>query len=157
MIWDWYVNLSWYPRAQYYCTYNTSIWWCKFALYQKIIQYVSNYILTCLTISVRKHCRRHCTVASENTVIGTVCASWNMARDTALQWRCTGRDGISNHQPHNCLLNHLFRRRSKKTSKLRVTGFCVGNSRMTGEFYAQMASNAENVSIWWRHHVWSIL
>ena len=23
----------------------------------------------------------------------------------------------------------------------------------TGEFPAQMASNAENVSIWWRHHV----
>ena len=23
----------------------------------------------------------------------------------------------------------------------------------TGEFRAQMASNAENVSIWWRHHV----
>ena len=24
--------------------------------------------------------------------------------------------------------------------------------RVTGEFPAQMASNAENVSIWWRHH-----
>ena len=42
---------------------------------------------------------------------------------------------------------------SKKTSKLRVTGLCVGNSPVTGEFPAQMASNAENVSIWWRHHV----
>ena len=37
-------------------------------------------------------------------------------------------DGVSNHQPHGCLLNRLFRRRSKKTSKLRVTGLCVGNS-----------------------------
>ena len=27
-----------------------------------------------------------------------------------------------------------------------------GNSPVTGEFPAQMASNAENVSIWWRHH-----
>ena len=42
--------------------------------------------------------------------------------------------------------------RSKKTSKLRVTGLCVGNSLVTGEFPAQKASNAENVSIWWRHH-----
>ena len=42
---------------------------------------------------------------------------------------------------------------SKKTSKLRVTGLCVGNSPGTGEFPAQKASNAENVSIWWRHHV----
>ena len=41
---------------------------------------------------------------------------------------------------------------SKKTLKLRVTGLCVGNSPGTGEFPAQMASNAENVSIWWRHH-----
>ena len=42
--------------------------------------------------------------------------------------------------------------RSKKTSKVRVTGLCVGNSRVTGEFPAQVADNAENVSIWWRHH-----
>ena len=27
----------------------------------------------------------------------------------------------------------------------------------TGEFPAQMASNVENVSIWWRHHVWRLL
>ena len=40
-----------------------------------------------------------------------------------------------------------------KTSKLRVTGLCAGSSPGTGEFPAQMASNAENVSIWWRHHV----
>ena len=58
---------------------------------------------------------------------------------------------ISNQQPHDCLLNRLFRRRSKKTSKLRVTGLCAGNSPGTGEFPAQMASNAENVSIWCRH------
>ena len=51
-----------------------------------------------------------------------------------------------------CLLNRLFRRRSKKTSKLRITGLCAGNSLVTGEFPAQMASNAKNVSIWWRHH-----
>ena len=70
----------------------------------------------------------------------------------ALQWRHNGRDSVSNHQPHGCLLNRLFRRRSKKTSKLRVTGLCVGNSPGTGGFPAQMASNAENVSIWWRLH-----
>ena len=40
----------------------------------------------------------------------------------------------------------------KKTSKLRVTGLCAGNSPVTGEFPAQMASNVENVSIRWRHH-----
>ena len=40
----------------------------------------------------------------------------------------------------------------KKTSKLRVTGLCEGNSPATGEFPSQMASNAENISIWWRRH-----
>ena len=46
----------------------------------------------------------------------------------ALHWRHNDQDGVSNHQPHGCLLNGLFRRKSKKTSKLRVTGLCVGNS-----------------------------
>ena len=45
-----------------------------------------------------------------------------------LHWRHNEHDGVSNHQPHGCLLNRLIRRRSKKTSKLRVTGICVGNS-----------------------------
>ena len=44
----------------------------------------------------------------------------------------------------------------RKTTKLRVTGLCEGNSPGTGEFPAQMASNAENVSIWWRHHEYSL-
>ena len=62
----------------------------------------------------------------------------------SLQWRHNGRDGVSNHQPYDYLVNRLFRHRSKKTSKLRVTGLCAGNSTATGEFPAQMASNAEN-------------
>ena len=70
----------------------------------------------------------------------------------SLQWRHNECDGISNHQFHDSLLKRLIRRRSKKTSKLRVTGLCEGNSPVTGEFPAQRVSNAENVSIWWRHH-----
>ena len=66
-----------------------------------------------------------------------------------LYWRHNDHDGVSNNQHHGCLLKRLFRRRSKKTSKLRVTGLCVG-------FPAQRASYAENVSIWWRHHAWDM-
>ena len=51
---------------------------------------------------------------------------------TTLRRRHNGRDGVWNHQPHDCLLNRLFRRRSKETSKLRVTGLCEGNSPVTG-------------------------
>ena len=76
---------------------------------------------------------------------------------TTLQWRHNGRDSVSDHQAHHCLLNCLFRHRSKKTSRLCVTGLCAGNSPGTGEFPAQMASYAENVSIWWRHHApWTV-
>ena len=45
-----------------------------------------------------------------------------------LRWRHNGLDDVSNHQPLDCLRNHLFGRSSKKTTKLRVTGLCVGNS-----------------------------
>ena len=70
-----------------------------------------------------------------------------------LQLRHNEHDSISNHRRFDCLLSCLFRRRSKKKSKLRVTGLCAGNSPVTGEYPAQRASNAENVSIWRRHHV----
>ena len=69
-----------------------------------------------------------------------------------LQLRHNRPDGVSNHRHLNWLFNRLFRRRSKKTSKLRVTALCEGNSPVTGEFPSQRASNAENVSISWRHH-----
>ena len=74
-------------------------------------------------------------------------ATWR----TALQWRHNERDGVSNRQ-RDCLLNRLFRRISKKTPKLCVTGFCEGNPPMTDRCPSQRPSNAEYVSIWWRHH-----
>ena len=70
----------------------------------------------------------------------------------SFQWRHNERDGVSNHQPHDCLLNRLFRRKSKKTSKLRVISLGEGNSPVTGKFPAQRVNNAENDSIWWRHN-----
>ena len=94
-----------------------------------------------------------------NTKLGDFSTGFSASRaccdigyPSALRWRHNGHDCVLNHQPHHCLLNRLFGCRSKKTSKLRVTGLCVGNSPGTGEFPAQMACNAENVSIWWRHH-----
>ena len=62
----------------------------------------------------------------------------------ALQWRHDGYGSISNHHPHDCLLNRLFRRRSK----LCVTGLCAGNSPGTGDNPAQMASNDLMTSSW---------
>ena len=70
----------------------------------------------------------------------------------ALQWCHNEHDGVSYHWCFDCLLKRLFRSRSKKISKLLVTGLCEGNSPVTGEFPTQRASNTENISIWWRHH-----
>ena len=84
--------------------------------------------------------------------ISAVCRC-SMGRRPSLVWgnpkldpvqRCHNEhNGVSNHQPHHCLLNRLFRSRSKKTSKLCVTGLCKGNSPMTGDFPAHRASDAE--------------
>ena len=65
-----------------------------------------------------------------------------------LKWCHNEYVGVSNHQPYDYSFNRLFRRRSKKTSELRVTGLCA----VTGEFPTQRASNAENLSICWRQH-----
>ena len=91
----------------------------------------------------------------DNTTVSMIRAIYfikqlNQSTVHALQWRHNEPDAVSNHQPHDCLLNRLFGHRSNKISKFRVVGLCAGNSSEAGEFPAQMASNAENVSIWWR-------
>ena len=60
-----------------------------------------------------------------------------------LEWCHNERNVVSNRQPHDCLLYIKAPRH----------WFCEGNSPVTCEFTAERASNAENVSIWWRHHV----
>ena len=58
-------------------------------------------------------------------------------------------DAIMSARPSQItsLTSVYSRRRTKKTSKPRVTGLCEGNSPVTGEFPAQKASNAENVIV----------
>ena len=69
----------------------------------------------------------------------------------ALHWRHNEPDGVSNHQPRDCLLNCLFRFRSKKTSKLRVTGLCAENSLPVNSPHKRPVM-LKNVFIWLRHH-----
>ena len=68
----------------------------------------------------------------------------------SLQWRHNEHDDVSNHQRLSCLLNRLLRRRSKKHQSSASLAFV--SPPVTGEFPAQRASDAEKVSIWWRHH-----
>ena len=81
------------------------------------------------------------------------CKKCSKINSISLQWRHNGCPGVSIRYRFECLFNRLVRRRSKKKSKLHVTGLCEVNSPVTGEFPSQRTSNAEYVSIWWRHHV----
>ena len=38
--------------------------------------------------------------------------------EVTLQWRHDGRDGVSNHQPHHCLLNRFFQAQIKENIKV---------------------------------------
>ena len=76
----------------------------------------------------------------------------NVFLKCSLQWRPNEHNVVSIHRRLDCLRNRLFQRRWKKTSKSHVIGLCEGNALATGGFPSQMASNAGNVSIWWRHH-----
>ena len=127
-----------YRAIHVYGHYDT-FWWClkyvNFGYFILIIAVQIASALSCLTIFLQEPLGGH----------------WCMMLH-ALQWRHNEHDGVPNSQRLDCLLSRLFRRRSKKTSKLRVTGLCEGNSPVTCEFPAQRASNAKNVAIWWRHH-----
>ena len=61
----------------------------------------------------------------------------------SLQRRLNERDCVSNHRRLHYLLDRLFRRISKKASKLRVTGLCEGTPPAISGFPSQRASNAE--------------
>ena len=58
-------------------------------------------------------------------------------KSPTLRWRPNERDGVSNYRHLGCLLNRLFRRWSKKTSKLHVTGLCEGSPTVTGGIPSQ--------------------
>ena len=138
-----------FPEQRASSAENVSIWWCHHELnhfkYGNHSIVVCDVIVMALYIVIVYNIKSHTSlVICYSTLPGLHCV-------VSLQWRHDERDCVSNHHPHDCLLHRLFRRRSKKTSKLRVAGLCAENSRVTGEFPTKMASNAEKVSIWWCH------
>ena len=127
-------------------TYWSKLFWLTFSI---ITWPLSNILFSFPSVlSVILNYHNNSAVYSNYRTKRIVIIGWG----NSLQWRHDGLDSVSNHQPHHCLLSRLFGRRSKKTSKLRVTGLCEGNSLGTGEFPTEITNNAENVSIWWRHH-----
>ena len=90
---------------------------------------------------------RHCNGLTYKNIC-SIATEWQDQFASVLQWRHYESNGVSNHRRLHCLLNHLLRHRSKKTSKSRVTGLCEGSPLVTGVFPSQRVSNAKNVSIW---------
>ena len=74
-----------------------------------------------------------------------------------LRWRHNEQDGVSNHQPYHLFTQPFGKTQIKENTKAPRCWPLCEKFTGTGEFPAQMASNAENISIWWRHHVWIIV
>ena len=134
-----------------------SIWQCLYTTWNDVSQNSLNWqAIVKITVRYSATChKQNLSKIQKKCFVYTQIQMTLPARTKAifpLQWRHNEHVGVSNHQPPECLRNSLFRHRSKKTSKLRVTGLCVGNLPVTGEFPAQMASNAKKVPIWWRRH-----
>ena len=70
----------------------------------------------------------------------------------ALRWRHNGRDWHLKSPASRLFTQPFIQTQIKENIKALCHWLCAGNSSGTGEFPARMASNAENVSIWWRHH-----
>ena len=150
-------------QYQVYALWNDEIYHPQFTRHLNIMKDHFEYLFHTLFVVYTHFVKKIPTITFFNikwnwTLAFTVaiCCNENLIKteSAALQWHPNERDGFSNHQRLYSLLKCLFRHRSKKTSKLHITGLCAGNSLMTDEFPAQRASNMENVSIWWRHHVW---
>ena len=91
----------------------------------------------------------------------------------SLRWRHNERDSVSNHQPHDCLLNRIFRRRSKEIIKAPrhwpLCGEFTGdrwiprtNDQLRGKCFHLMTSSwwwiyvitaPRNGIIWWRNQM----
>ena len=135
LLWLWYIHVVGrlmssifpYPSGLFHwCCDNVAIYRCHWSNLNGCREH-SVYGLNQYETTL------HCNTVSRWLGPYTECSlgcSWNRpvpSHSKLLRWRHNDHDGVSNHQPHGCLLNRLFRRRSKKTSKLRVTGLCVGN------------------------------
>ena len=67
-------------------------------------------------------------------------ADWLPVVIRLLQWCHNELDGVSIRRLIDCLVGRLFRRRSKKPSKLRVNWLWEGNSHVTGPVTQEMIS-----------------
>ena len=128
------------------CTYDAV--WAKLHTVIKQRKIIQKYISHKTEYS-------RCNYGSRILFMGHIWWMGNRYWTLPLRWLHNGNDGVSNHQPQDCLLNRLFRRRSKKTSKLRVTGLCAGNSQIFWQhrFFNMLEAKLKLIIPWWRHQM----
>ena len=68
-------------------------------------------------------------IFSNDHILGKIRKFWMFQHDIALQWHHNERDGVSNHQRLDWLLNRLFRCRSKKKQSSATLAFVMGIHR----------------------------
>ena len=145
---NWNIQYVWFTACIYgitvhfqYCVedYQNVLWICNICsvsysqITWSVYWYVHgnfNYIFTTYIMYISQETFRRFMIVILSLVFfrsDPYSLSLNGKPTYSLQWHHNGHNSVSNHQPYDCLLNRLFRRRSKKISKLRVTGLWVGN------------------------------
>ena len=76
---------------------------------------------------------------------------WYTGLNKTFRWRHNGRDGVSNHQSHDCLRNRLITQAWIK-EYIKTPRHWPLWGKFTGDQWTRRTSNAENVYIWWCHH-----
>ena len=143
-----YLNQCWTNSLTYIC--GTRGRWVKLPC-AILVQPVQEII-----ISHESHCEK-CIFILQNDTLRNSCKIDSCLLRFSLQWRHNVCDGVSNLQPRDCSLNRLFKAQIKEIFKALRHWPWWGE--FTGDLWipAQRASNAENVSIWWRHHVYIVV
>ena len=117
------------------------ITWCQLKAFPCSALFKSFMLSHHIKVDIRVHMNIRRALRSSSSLIVSVKQS-----DT-LQWRHNDHGGVSNHQ-HQAFMHALNKENIKAPRHWPLGGEFTG----TGEFRAQRTSNAENVSIWWRHH-----
>ena len=107
-------------------------WWSSCWYFLSVCEYFCLYLFSWVD---RQGLRKHAIMCHSQASIGPMPS----------KWRHNGSDGVSDHQPHHCLVNRLFRRRS--LAFVRVIHRWPVNSPRKRPVTRKMF-----VSIWWRHH-----
>ena len=122
--------------------------WISYFIPQLIINYLSTLGLKLVHVSTWSSFWQLWQIAKSretpSSVWTSACTVITKSGSQTLHWRHNGRNGVPNHRRVDCLLNRMFRHRSKKTSKLCVTGLCEGNDRWPVKYPTQWANIMEN-------------